>query len=206
MMMQGQSGSGLDVSRETLGKLEQYYELLQKWNQKINLVSKGSLDDGWNRHIVDSIQIFTASQHAEGHWVDIGSGGGLPGIVVAIMRSELGLGPVTLIESDSRKAAFLMTVIRELSLNAKVIVARIEQAPAQSAAVLSARALASLDLLLGFAARHLAPTGLCVFPKGRSFEAEIDAARQNWLFDCEVVPSVTEADGAILKVGNIRHV
>ncbi|PYC47592.1 16S rRNA (guanine(527)-N(7))-methyltransferase RsmG [Litorivita pollutaquae] len=196
----------MNVSRETLERLEIYASLLEKWNPKINLVSKASLEHLWERHIRDSIQVAQAIHHPVKHWVDLGSGGGFPGLVVALMASDIGVDQVTLIESDQRKCAFLRTVLRETSVSGEVIQERIEIAPPQSANVLSARALTDLSGLLGFAMRHLAEGGICLFPKGVNWEKEVEAAREEWQFSVEAVPSQIEAGAAILRIGEISRV
>lgn len=196
-----------NVSRETLERLEVYERLLKKWNPAINLVSKATLADIWGRHFLDSAQLFPLFPTQSAHWVDIGSGGGFPGIVLAIQAEELESNPkMTLIESDQRKAAFLLTVIRELSLSSKVIVERVEKAEAQTADVLSARALAPLDKLLAFAKRHLLPTGTAIFPKGETYKQEIKHAREHWRFDVKEHKSATSANSVILEIGAIERV
>ncbi|GAA6188579.1 16S rRNA (guanine(527)-N(7))-methyltransferase RsmG [Litorivita sp. NS0012-18] len=197
---------GSDVSRETIERLEHFATLLIKWNPKINLVSKASLENLWERHIRDSVQVAQIALGARGHLVDLGSGGGFPGVVLAIMRDEIGLDKVTLIESDQRKCAFLRSALRETGASAEIISQRIELSPPQSADLVSARALADLAALLGHAERHLAPTGLCLFPKGRSWEKEVAEAREQWHFEHEAIPSKTEAGAVILRIGEIKRV
>ena len=138
---------GQNVSRETYHKLRDYESLIQKWSPSINLVSKSTLPDVWNRHIIDSAQVyFAALDERSSTWTDIGSGGGLPGVVVATLA--LGGGRqtnVTMVESDKRKSVFLRTVIRELGLSGvKVINERIESAQIPISDIVSARALAPL--------------------------------------------------------------
>jgi len=187
-----------DVSRETQERLEIYGDLLTKWNTRINLVSKKSLDEMWTRHFADSAQIFALAPHPVDHWVDMGSGGGFPGLVVAILGQDGGSPRrMTLIESDARKAAFLRVVIRETGLTATVLNERIEKATPQSANVLSARALTDLSGLLGFAERHLAPDGVALFPKGVSWENELTDAERTWRFNHRLVKSATE-DGPVI--------
>ena len=138
----------LDVSRETIDRLSHFEQTLLKWNPKINLVSKSSLQDIWTRHIVDSAQVFLLaedhiSKEEDSNWLDIGSGGGFPGLVIAILAAERATRlSVTLIESDKRKAAFLRTAARECGVRVKVISNRIEKVDPQNADFLSARALA----------------------------------------------------------------
>lgn len=194
------------VSRETVERLRQYETLVKKWNPTINLVSKRDLEDVWSRHIVDSLQV-PQLVNSYTKWVDIGSGGGFPGVVVAICAlGSLPEAQHVFIESDLRKSTFLRTAIRELSLNAEVITARIEEVEPQNADVLSARALASLDVLCSFAQRHLARGGLAVFPKGRTAGDEIREAQKNWNFSCEKVASETDAEASILLLKDIARV
>lgn len=196
----------LNVSRETLDRLKTYEALLKKWNPAINLVSRSTIAEAWTRHFVDSAQIFELTPDDTRHWVDIGSGGGFPGLVVAIMAAQKRPKMrTTLIESDLRKATFLRTVIRETGIQADVIADRIEKAPPQAADVLSARALASLYMLLGFTERHLSPKGLAVFPKGKSAVDEIDAALENWSFDLQKIKSQTDPEAVILRIRNIQR-
>ena len=196
----------LGVSRETIEKLRSLEELLIKWNPAINLVSKSTIANVWERHIIDSAQIYALAPH-RGHWVDLGSGGGFPGLVIACMSSEIRSDlRVTLVESDQRKSTFLRMVSTQLALNATVVCQRIEQTQPLSADILSARALAPLPALLAFAQRHLAPGGVCLFPKGASWKQEVEAARKDWHFEVENHKSITDDDGAILAVKAISHV
>nr|WP_227269172.1 16S rRNA (guanine(527)-N(7))-methyltransferase RsmG [Roseobacter sp. H9] len=195
-----------NVSRETLSRLGVLHDLLVKWNAKINLISKSSIPDIWNRHIWDSAQIVPLIDQAD-LWVDIGSGGGFPGLVVAIYALEK--NPechVAMIESDQRKAVFLRTVIRELNLNASVKVQRIEALAPMQADVLSARALADLDRLLGFADRHLARNGSALFLKGERWEKEVQSARESWSFELTAHRSITSPEAAILQIKEIQRV
>lgn len=195
-----------DVSRETKERLETYAATLTKWNPKINLVSKKSLEDLWTRHILDSVQVFDAVQPT-GKWLDIGSGGGLPGIIVGIMAAEFAPDlNVTLMESDQRKCAFLRNVARECGISVSVISDRIEKAMSQTADILSARALADLDLLLEFVDRHMVTSGTAVFPKGASWKKEVDNARNHWRFDLEEITSLTEPEAVILKIKGVERV
>lgn len=197
----------LNVSRETSECLKILADLLQKWNPKINLVSKSTLENLWTRHILDSAQVYDLAPHPVQHWVDIGSGGGFPGLVIALMAAEQNSpASVTLIESDQRKCAFLRTVLRETGTSASVITKRIEQAESQHASVLSARALADLSTLFSFASQHLAPDGIALFPKGMTWQKEVEQAQESWSFDLDVITSVTEPNSVTLKVKDIRRV
>lgn len=195
------------VSRETAERLDIYSALLAKWNARINLVSRASLADHRARHFADSAQIHRVASHPVGHWADLGSGGGFPGLIVAILACETGFpAEVTLVEADARKSAFLSTVIRETGVHARVLTERIESIAPLGADVVSARALADLATLLGYAARHLAPGGEALFAKGARWEAEIAQARRAWQFDCAVVKSETEPGSVILKVRGMSRV
>lgn len=196
----------LSVSRETFERLQAYAELLRKWNPRINLVSKSTLDGLWGRHIMDSAQIFDLAPKEARKWVDLGSGGGFPGLVVAIIAQELAPDlKVTLVESDQRKCAFLRTVARETGISVTVHAKRIEQIDPMNADVLSARALADLKLLLSFAERHLAKSGICLFPKGLTWEKEVKDARDSWRFSSEAIKSETEQNAVILRINEIEH-
>lgn len=192
------------LSAEAEQSLRRYHDILQKWNPVINLVSPKTLDSVWNRHFLDSAQVFHAVGSPGGHWVDMGSGAGFPGLVIGILfKYTAETGHVTLIEADHRKAAFLSTVIRELDLPCTVLVQRIEQAEPQGADFVTARALAPLDVLLGYAQRHLAPEGRAVFPKGRNYPAEVDIARRQWSFSMDVVQSQSDPDGVLLRFSRL---
>lgn len=197
----------VDVSRETLERLEIYAALLRKWNPSINLVSKTTLPDLWTRHMADSAQVFDLGKEDAGFWVDLGTGGGFPGLVVAILaverRPEL---ETTCVESDLRKATFLRTVVRETGLRTKVLPARIEELSPLQASILSARALAPLPQLLSFAERHLAPHGEAIFLKGTEHEAEIAESLETWSFRVNTYPSKTNPGAAVLKIGDIERV
>jgi 16S rRNA (guanine527-N7)-methyltransferase len=196
-----------DVSRETLEDVAKFVQLVEKWTPKINLISKASLPEIWGRHIWDSWQILNYSPENSGKWLDLGSGGGFPGILVAIYsKHKQPIQTVTLMESDVRKVQFLRTAIRELGLNATVVNERIEKAAPHGADVISARALASLDILLGFVKRHLKSDGTLLVHKGSRFQEELEAARMNWHFDYKVCPSTTDSNAAILEIRAIQDV
>ena len=173
--------SSLNVSRETFERLEHYVALLHKWNPKINLVSRGTLQDVWERHIRDSLQVFEAAEGLTGAWVDLGSGGGLPGLVVALAQRP-GFS-VTLVESDQRKAAFLRTVLRETGSTGTVIAERIEATEPQSAAVLSAPALwRPCRSFLGFASVISLRRGSRSCPKASLGKTKLPRRRSHFHF------------------------
>jgi len=195
-----------NVSRETTQKLAQFVKLVEKWTVKINLISKPSVPFIWERHIQDSVQLY---QHAPSgdHWVDLGSGGGFPGVVLAVMSQQDGRDTeFTMVESDQRKCVFLRTALRELGVKGQVLNARIEQIEALNADILSARALADLTSLVGFADQHLKKDGVALFPKGENWKAEDIDARAIWNYTCEPIPSLTNPSAAILKIKEITHV
>lgn len=196
-----------DVSRETLERLLRYEVLLKKWNTTINLISKSTLGEIWSRHFLDSAQLFDFAPSDTYMWTDLGSGGGFPGLVIAILSKEKRpKQEVILIESDHRKAVFLAVIQRELDLNAKVITQPIDVVSPLNTHILSARALAPLENLLTFCERHLRPYGNALFPKGERWEEELAAAQKNWSFACEVRPSISSRSGVILKISGVKRV
>lgn len=198
--------ANLGVSRETTDRLKTLERLLIKWNPAINLVSRATLPQAWDRHILDSAQIFHLAPPSK-TWADLGSGGGFPGLVIACLARELRPElTVTLVESDQRKATFLRQASRELSLDTTVISARIEVVDPLLVSVLSARALAPLGDLLAFTHRHMHPEGTALFPKGTTWRDEVARAREGWHFDYTAHPSATDPNGVILAVKAVRHV
>lgn len=196
----------IDVSRETFERLEAYVALIEKWNPRINLVSKASLSDIWDRHVWDSVQVFDV-QAVEGLWADLGSGGGLPAIVLSILAKQHQPDAlVHMVESDQRKCAFLRTAVRELGLGAKVTSQRIEELQPLQADVVSARALMDLNGLLAFAQRHCKTDGTAIFPKGESWQKELLSAQENWSFSYEGHKSQTNSGAVILKIKEIARV
>jgi len=196
-----------NVSRETEDRLLAFADLLGKWTRKINLISKSSTSDIWERHILDSVQIYDLAPNTFSLWLDIGSGGGLPGVVVAALAAQFAPDArIAMIESDQRKAAFLRTALRELGLSGDVLADRIDAVPPMGGGVLSARALAPLDQLLAFAENHLKPGGTAIFPKGKTAEQEIADASTNWLFQIEKHASMTDAEARILVIKDIKRV
>jgi len=195
-----------NVSRETLDRLTAYAELLVKWNPAINLVSKASLDSLWSRHMLDSVHVFRSISSPAGLWADLGSGGGFPGLVVAILAIESAPDlQVVLVESDTRKAAFLSTVARATGAKVRVIADRIEKVAPLGCDIISARALAPLVDLLGYADLHLKPGGTAIFPKGATAAAEIDAARRLWRFDLVTLRSQTDPDASLLRITELTR-
>ena len=200
---------GQNVSRETYHKLRDYESLIQKWSPSINLVSKSTLPDVWNRHIIDSAQVyFAALDERSSTWTDIGSGGGLPGVVVATLA--LGGGRqtnVTMVESDKRKSVFLRTVIRELGLSSvKVINERIESAQIPISDIVSARALAPLTDLFTLTQGFSGQNTTFLFQKGKNWTSEIEIAQNHWSFDYDAIKSETDINAVILKIRGLSRV
>lgn len=196
-----------DVSRETLARLELLLELVRKWNPAINLVARSTLDDGWSRHVRDSAQVLALAPDTPRQWVDFGSGGGFPGLVVAILLAER--APpcrVTLVESDRRKATFLREAARAIGVSVDVLTERAETLGPLQADVVSARALAPLSELCALAWRHLAPNGRAIFLKGRDHQVERDAAKRIWAFTSTARQSITDPTAAVVALESLRHV
>jgi 16S rRNA (guanine527-N7)-methyltransferase len=199
--------NGQAVSRETAERLEHFASLFNKWARAINLVAPSTMDELWSRHIADSAQIFQLASKPM-TWLDLGSGGGFPGVITAIFLAEMGDGWVHLVESNNKKAAFLRTALSETGARGSVHAVRIEKAPelVTHADAISARALGELDLLLAlsnpWSVRN--PAIKAFFHKGRDYRAEIDKARMRWAFDLVIHQSVIERDSVVLEIGGIR--
>ncbi len=196
-----------DVSRETLDRLQHYETLLVKWNARINLVSKSTIPEIWTRHFLDSKQLFANNAKPATIWVDFGSGGGFPAMIIAILAVEKAPGLVIqLIESDGRKCAFLNTVKRETGAEATIHHARVADLPSLQADIVSARAFASLTDLLPLAKHHMKPDGEAIFPKGANWKKELDEARKSWNFSCVPTKSMTDPNAVVLNIRDIQHV
>ena len=199
------------VSRETATRLETYAALLVQWQKTINLVALSTLGEVWHRHFADSAQVLALAPAAT-TWVDLGSGAGFPGLVIAVLLSEGGGGRVTLVESDTRKCAFLAEVVRRTGIGGRGTVEiakqRIETLATQgslaSSEVITARALAPLDRLFELARPLFGPKSLGLFLKGRDAEAEVDAARRNWRFECRLTLSRTDLSGQIVEMRGLE--
>lgn len=196
-----------DVSRETQERLDLYEALLRKWQKRINIVSPNTLDDLRTRHFLDSAQLMQAAPDDARKWVDLGSGGGFPGLVCAILDAgQEAQREFVLIESDARKCGFMREVIRQTGVSAKVLTDRIETAPQQDADIVSARALAPLDRLLALAKRHLGTQGTCLFLKGANHQAELASVADHWQMSVDFIPSATSDQSVILSIRNLEHV
>ena len=201
--MKQASAAEFGVSRETEARLREFLALLQRWNARINLVADRDEGSLWQRHVLDSLQLAPLLPPSDGPIVDLGSGAGFPGLILALASNR----PTHLIESDRRKAAFLIEAARTLGLPlVKIHPTRIEAVTLPPAAVVSARALAPLPDLLRHAHKLLAPGGIALFPKGRTAEQELTAAARGWNMRVERFPSRTDPASTILRISEIRPV
>jgi 16S rRNA (guanine527-N7)-methyltransferase len=193
------------VSRETEERLAILVAELERWQRAKNLVSTATLDEVWTRHIADSLQLFDHAPEAR-RWLDLGSGGGFPGLVLGIRLAEVG-GHIDLVESNARKCAFLRHAARLTGAAVTVHAARIEDAMPQflgKVDVVTARALASLPLLLDWC-KDLLRTGVIgVFPKGQHLDAELTEASKYWKIQASTFPSVTDSAARILVIRNAQ--
>ena len=191
------------VADDTLDRLEVYLDLLRRWGTRINLVGRASLDDPWRRHVLDSAQLFPLLPAGAGAVLDLGSGAGLPGLVLAIM----GAPGVHLVESNGRKCAFLSRVMRETGAHARLHHCRVEKLAPFPAGVVTARALAPLPRLLGLAWPFVGGAGLCLFLKGRKADKELTESAKIWKMQVERSTSLSDPSGVILMVKNLslRH-
>lgn len=198
------SSAGAPVSADTERRLKGLVAALERWNPTVNLVSRSTLAEAWSRHVLDSLQLLALAPTGARHWVDLGSGGGFPGLVIAIaaMESHPALR-VTLVESDQRKATFLRETARTLGCDVKVVAVRIEGLAPLEADVVSARALAPLPQLWAYAERHLAPEGVGLFLKGEGHGTEISEARARFSLHIETLPSSVDGGGVVLRVRRV---
>ncbi len=204
-MTAGSASSQIDVSRETREKLELLERELRRWQSVKNLVGPATLDQIWDRHIVDSLQLLDLAPEAK-TWIDLGSGAGFPGLVLAIAGQERGL-KVHLVESNSRKCAFLREIARLTGAQATVHAARLETVIPNfigKADVVSARALAALTQLLEWTEPMLKAGTIGLFPKGRDAEIELTEARKRWTFEADILPSRTDSEARILRITSIE--
>jgi 16S rRNA (guanine527-N7)-methyltransferase len=189
------------VSRETLARLEAYTGLLAQWNERINLVGQDSLRDPWRRHFLDSAQLLPMIPKGTRNLIDLGSGAGFPGLVLAV----LGVPGVELVESDARKCAFLREAARIALAPVGIHNTRIEALPARRADVVTARACAPLDKLLIMAQGFIGPRTTCLFLKGERAAEELTAARRAWTMAASLHPSRSDPRGVIVALEQIAR-
>lgn len=198
--------SGVAVSREALAHLEAYVALLERWQDTHNLVGPGTLDDVWERHIADSAQLVDLFPDAR-RWLDLGSGAGLPGVVVAILLRGIEGASVTLVESNQKKCAFLREAVRVTGSPADVLCERIESVTKrwrEPLDIVTARALAPLSALCAFVAPLVGRSAVAVFHKGRGLEGEIRDARQIWDIDL-VEHDSRVGEGTLVEIRRLRR-
>jgi 16S rRNA (guanine527-N7)-methyltransferase len=189
------------VSRETLSRLEAYAALLIQWSTRINLVGRDTLPDLWRRHILDSAQLHPLIPDSSRSLIDLGSGAGFPGLVLAI----LDVPGVELVEADTRRCAFLREAARITEAKVTLRPCRIQAVPPHPVDVVTARACAPLDRLLDLAEPFLAPKTLCLFPKGERFEEELTLAREDWTMSASVEQSLSDRRGVILRLQQVAR-
>ena len=202
-MDEGEARAWLDVPRETFSALEAFVDLLRAENERQNLVSKSSLEQIWSRHIVDSAQLLAFDKSPEAGWLDLGTGAGFPGIVVALLRP----GPATLIESRRLRVEFLERVRAALGLQQRVqvICANVQAVSPRPFAMISARAFAPLGRLFELSERFAAPTTRWVLPKGKNAKSELEAVESLWQGEFRLEPSLTDPDAQIIVAEQVRR-
>lgn len=193
----------LDVPRETIERLEAFAALLCKENERQNLVSRGSLESIWERHILDSAQLIRFAPATARSWLDLGTGAGFPGLLVPLFHPA----SVTLVESRRLRVDFLRAAASLLGIAARVEIlgARLEAVPTRAVDVISARAFAPLQKLLAIAERFSTAKTVWILPKGRNAKSELDAARSSWQGDFRLEPSLTDADAGIIVASKVHR-
>lgn len=191
----------MNVSRETLDRLIHYVDLLTAWNARINLVGRNTMGDVWRRHILDSAQLYPHIPQGTRLLIDLGSGAGLPGLVLSI----LGIAEVHLVEADARKAVFLREAARVTNAAATVHAVRIDRVKPFVAQVVTARALAPVVELLEISERFRSPSTSCLFLKGANVQEELTVAGKQWNMTAHQSPSLSDPSGCILRLENINR-
>lgn len=188
------------VSRETMAKLDLFADLLRAENERQNLVSRGTLDQLWLRHIADSAQLLRFAPVGSS-WVDLGTGAGFPGLIAALLHD----GPVTLIEERRLRADFLRRGAETMGLRIDILHARAERIPPRPFDVISARAFAPLEKVLSLGTAFSTQKSLWLLPKGRNAEAELAALDASWQGEFRLEPSVTDAEAQIIVATAVRR-
>ena len=191
--------SQLNVSRETLDVFSVYGETLAKWQSKINLISAKTMDNVWRRHFLDCAQLHNLLPSGTKSILDIGSGAGFPGLVLAVM----GVKNVTLVEADSKKCVFLREVVRRTGRHANIVNCRIEEFSGGYFDIITARALAPMGKLLSYINPHFGPSTKGIFLKGEQVDRELTKAKKQWKLKYKAVPSITSDRGSIIIVEKI---
>jgi 16S rRNA (guanine527-N7)-methyltransferase len=193
------------VSRETFERLQAFEQLFLKWNRSINLAAPSTLDDVWRRHILDSAQLARIAPAAK-RWVDLGSGGGFPGLVLGFLLAERAGASIDLVESNRKKASFLQSIIGQFGLPARVLAKRIDDSYSlvSEPEIVTARALAGLPDLLDLSAPWLSKGARALFHKGRDYRTEVEESAHRWAFDLVEHSSMTDPHGVILEITDLR--
>ncbi len=193
-----------NVSRETFLKLKEYQSMLNDWQQRFNLVSSSSLSDAWNRHFLDSAQLFEFIPDISKKLYDFGSGAGFPGMVLAVLAKEkMPNLKVALIESINKKTVYLNAVKDKLGVDVDVLNCRIESMPDDTVDVITSRAMTSLTDLLKYSFKFCSKETVCIFPKGKKYKEELIEAHKSWKFKCDIVSSKQSDEGKILIITNL---
>lgn len=192
-----------EIGTDAMRTLATFVDLCRTWGAVSNLVSHADRGRIWSRHVADSLQLVGIAPDGARTWIDLGSGGGFPGLVVAIVRGDT---EMTLVESNHKKAAFLIRAAAECGVRVKVEMRRAETLPAVAYDVVSARALAPLHKLFALSIGFFGSNTVGLFPKGRDAATELTMARQSFTFDLATHPSRTDPDGVILAVTNLVRV
>lgn len=196
------------VSRETFDVLQQFEKTFQAWAKRINLVASSTLDDVWNRHILDSAQLWPILPRKELRILDLGSGAGFPGLILALLlKGEKIPGLISLVDSNRKKTSFLQNAVGHFSLPAKVYGHRIEAVSNDVCMpdFVTARALTSLDTLLSLSERWLNRGARGLFHKGRDYQREIEESAHHWQFDLIKHPSKIDDESVVLEVTNLKR-
>ena len=192
------------VSRETFESIVAFEASFRKWAARINLVAPNTMGELWQRHILDSAQLARLAPDAL-RWLDLGSGGGFPGAVMAVLLKDRPGGSIDLVESNSKKAAFLRATLAELGAPARIHAARIEDVQVAMPEIVTARALAPLPKLLALTERWLTSGARALFHKGRDYRREIEESSASWAFDLVEYRSVIDADSVVLEISGLTH-
>lgn len=195
-----------DVSRETFLRLKAFESEFRRWSARINLAAPSTLPDLWQRHVIDSAQILPLGGSAK-TWLDLGSGGGFPGAVLAILLAERADARITLVESNMKKAAFLQTTLANLGALARVVAKRIEDAPTivDQPDIVTARALAPLDQLLGLSSPWLERGAKALFHKGRDYAAEVANCHDAWQFNLIEHRGAVDESSVVLEISGLAR-
>ncbi|MBE6451947.1 MAG: 16S rRNA (guanine(527)-N(7))-methyltransferase RsmG [Alphaproteobacteria bacterium] len=196
-----------NVSRETYLKLKSYQSMLEDWQHKLNLVSKNTIENAWERHFLDSAQLLRFIPDSAKTLVDFGSGAGFPGMVLAIMLNEkTPYLKVTLVESILKKTVYLNAVKEQLGVDVSIVNNRIESIEPLPVDVITSRALTSLSDLLAYSYPFVSKNTVCIFPKGKKYAEELAEAHKHWKFKCDIYSSEQSEEGKILIISNIKKI